>query len=139
MIAAAELIAAARSWIGVPFRHQGRSRLGVDCIGFVMCVRLELGPWPHARAHVARYPRAGVDDELLREISSTCERLSSAEPGAVVLVKWPGQKHPTHVALCTGETIIHTYQRLGRVLECGYRAQWLRWTHSLYRLPGVAP
>ena len=37
------IIAAARSWLGVPWRHQGRTRQGVHCAGLVVLVGRELG------------------------------------------------------------------------------------------------
>ncbi len=37
------MVAAARRWLGVPFRHQGRSRLGVDCVGLVVRALEEAG------------------------------------------------------------------------------------------------
>ena len=38
-----EIIRQARSWIGVRFRHQGRSRQGIDCVGLVYVVGKSLG------------------------------------------------------------------------------------------------
>ena len=37
------IIAAARAWLGVPWRHQGRTRQGVDCAGLVVLVGREFG------------------------------------------------------------------------------------------------
>lgn len=39
----AEIVAAALSWRGVPFRHQGRARDGVDCVGLVLAVGRQCG------------------------------------------------------------------------------------------------
>jgi len=38
-----EVVAAARSWIGVRWQHQGRTRHGIDCVGLVVVVCRELG------------------------------------------------------------------------------------------------
>ena len=43
MVTRAEIVTAARGWIGVPWRHQGRSRAGVDCVGLVVVVCQGLG------------------------------------------------------------------------------------------------
>ena len=37
------IVAAARSWLGVPWRHQGRARQGIDCAGLVVLVGRGLG------------------------------------------------------------------------------------------------
>jgi cell wall-associated NlpC family hydrolase len=38
-----EVIAEARSWLKVPWKHQGRSRKGVDCVGLVVMVAQSFG------------------------------------------------------------------------------------------------
>ena len=35
------IVETARSWIGVPYLHQGRNRFGVDCAGLPWCVYAE--------------------------------------------------------------------------------------------------
>ncbi|MGE4043596.1 MAG: C40 family peptidase [Acetobacteraceae bacterium] len=43
MATRAAVIAEARTWLGVPWRHQGRSRAGVDCVGLIVVVCQSLG------------------------------------------------------------------------------------------------
>ena len=31
-----EIVDAARNWVGVPYRHQGRTRNGIDCVGLLL-------------------------------------------------------------------------------------------------------
>lgn len=38
-----DIVETARTWLGVPWQHRGRSRLGVDCVGLPRCVYAELG------------------------------------------------------------------------------------------------
>lgn len=38
-----ELVAAARQYLGVRFRHRGRSKNGIDCAGIVKCSYLDCG------------------------------------------------------------------------------------------------
>ncbi len=133
-----QLVEEARRWIDIPFAHQGRSRWGVDCIGLIICVRDTLSPWPEGMQSSRKYKRNAVGD-LLPGLEATCTRIQIPEPGAVALIAWPGQK-PTdasHVGLITPDNLIHSYQAAGRVAETGYRGHWLRWTQSLWRLPGV--
>jgi cell wall-associated NlpC family hydrolase len=33
-----QIVAAARAWLGVPWRHQGRTCQGIDCAGLVVLV-----------------------------------------------------------------------------------------------------
>lgn len=139
MIRAADLVAVARSWDGVPFVHQGRNRHGVDCIGLVLCVRDQLLPWPEGFAEAQHYRRQAVDGRLVSGIARHCTALSAPEPGALIVIKFPKQRIAQHVALCLGETLLHAYAPAGCVREVGYREPWRRLTVSLWRLPGVEP
>ena len=37
------IIKAARSWVGVKYRHQGRGRKGIDCVGLLIEVCKDVG------------------------------------------------------------------------------------------------
>lgn len=128
------VIAEARSWVGVPFLHQGRSREGVDCVGLVIVVGRACGllPADFERTAYGRTPFRGV---LIEQISEVCERAEVAAPGTLVAIRW--NREPHHVAICTGPTLIHANARVGRVVEHGYRAQWPALTESVWKLPGV--
>lgn len=132
------IVEEARRWIGRPFRHQGRSEYGVDCIGLVILVRHTLAPWPRAIRRAPDY-RRNPNGQLLLELPEHLEPIVKPEPGCVAVITWPRQKHPSHVAILTPETIIHAYAAAGRVVETSYAGHWLRQTHSLWRLPGVEP
>ena len=139
MTTAADFIAEARTWIGVPFRHQGRSRHGVDCIGLVLQVRGKFEPpWRPAAAANVQY-RRNPQALLAAGIAENCIRLDRPEPAACALIQWPNQAHPAHVAILTPDTIIHAYAKVGRVIETTYGNPWVRWTTSLWRIPGIEP
>lgn len=132
-----EVVIQARSWIGVPFHHQGRSKaLGVDCAGFVVELARELRILPSDFKETVDYRRL-PDGRLEGLIQGICRKTEKAEPGTLILFKWPSQNYPSHVGICTGPTLIHAYQRADQVIENGYRGHWLRDTHGVYRLPGV--
>ncbi len=138
MIRGADIVMEARRWLGVPFQHQGRTKFGVDCVGLVLCVRHALSPWPEGLAETRAYRRR-VSTPILKERAEFYgERVQTPAAGVIALIQWPGNADPTHIAILTGSTVIHSYERVGRVVECGYRDPWVKWTHSLYRLPGVA-
>ena len=129
-----EVISAARSYIGVPFRHQGRSALGIDCVGLPIVVCQNLGLLPPS-FNIANYGRL-PSGELAMRLVEHCIPLDRAQPGSLIVIAWT--KIAAHVAICTGETMIHAYESVGRVVEHGYRGRWIRLTHSVWRLPGVA-
>jgi cell wall-associated NlpC family hydrolase len=125
----------ARSWVGIPFRHQGRSRSGVDCIGLVIVVAQSLGlvPADFERRDYGRMPNR---DELGQKIREHCRPLEVAQPGCMFAMRW--NKEAAHVAIYTGETLIHSYERIGRVVEHSFRGRWPRFVDSVWTLPGVS-
>lgn len=132
-----DVIDEARKWLGVPFQHQGRTRFGIDCAGLVEQVALALGVLPagyRAPRNYARRPN-GTMHEL---VTTYCAKLARAEPGCIVLFQFPKATTPGHIGICTGATLIHAHARTRRVVEHGYREPWLGWTHSTWRLPGLA-
>ena len=127
------VIDAARGWLGVPFRHQGRDAHGIDCVGLpiVVCQSLGLiGP----NFEITHYGRTPTGD-LLPRLQSHCQPIPQPVPGALVVIAWA--REAAHVAICTGDTVIHAYERVGKVVEHGYRGRWVRMTHSAWALPGV--
>jgi cell wall-associated NlpC family hydrolase len=134
------VIAEARTWLGVPFLHQGRSRRGIDCSGLVIVVARELGL---SRFDVTGYPRkpdgtlrAHCDRELLRA------PLDGFGLGDVLLFRDTELKE-RHLAIvgdhpAGGFTMIHSYARNERVVEARLDEGWLHFLAAAYRLPGVA-
>jgi cell wall-associated NlpC family hydrolase len=128
-----QIVAQARGWLGVPFRHQGRTAHGIDCVGLPIIIGQTLGLVPKG-FEVANYGRV-PSGELLQRLQAHCTQLPKAVPGSLILIAWT--RTAAHVAICAGETMIHAHESVGRVVEHGYRGRWLRLTHSVWALPGV--
>ena len=77
-------VAAARSYVGVPWRHLGRSRTGVDCIGLVLLAAREAGVELPDPAPYAREPQG---TRLLEGILAHTTRVAEAAPGDVLLFR----------------------------------------------------
>lgn len=132
MVRAGDLIAEARTWVGVPFRHQGRSRAGVDCAGLFVCVARALDiAVPFDRTDYAWEP----DDALHRTLEAHFERVPSRVPGDILLIHMGGM--PRHMALWTGRSIIHAYTPLDAVVEHRIDDKWARRIAGVYRHPEV--
>jgi cell wall-associated NlpC family hydrolase len=130
----ADVTEEARSWVGVPFLHQGRSRRGVDCVGLpiVVCQALALIPSNFGLRAYGRTPSGELEQRLLEH----CQQIERPVAGSLIVIAWT--RLAAHVAICTGDAMIHAYESVGRVVEHGYRGRWTRMTHSAWRLPGVA-
>ena len=78
------LVAAARSYVGVPWRHLGRSRTGLDCIGLVLLAARDVGIELSDPAPYAREPQG---TRLLEGILGHAERVANPQSGDVLLFR----------------------------------------------------
>lgn len=135
-----DFVAEARTWLGVPFLHQGRSRQGVDCIGLLICVGEITGRVPE-NFERNNYGRETDTVELIRKIKSYCEPLEAPELGCLMTMSW-GQ-FPRHSALFCGYNrhgqprMLHSFGKIGihKVIEHGWTGPWPRVTNGFWRIP----
>lgn len=136
----AAFVAEARSWVGVSFAHQGRSRQGVDCVGLVFCASWNLHlTLEDFRAYSARPDGVSMKqhcDRLLCPIA-----LDSFSLADVLLFRNMANQ-PQHVAIIGdhpngGWTMIHAWQPNGRVCEQGLDKRWMRFAVAAYHVGGV--
>lgn len=109
-----DLINNARSYLGTPFRHQGRlPGVALDCVGLIVCSALATGLQVR---DVHDYPSEPDGGRLMRELDKQFARLTwPGRPGDVLVMRFIHD--PRHVALFTGETIIHAKGPVGEVIE----------------------
>lgn len=85
MVTRAEIVVEARTWVGVRWQHQGRTRHGIDCVGLPAVVAFDLGlidTMPESG-----YPRRpnGTFLARFRESGLTEIRPAAAAPGDLVV------------------------------------------------------
>jgi cell wall-associated NlpC family hydrolase len=137
MITKDQVIDEAKSWIGTRYKHQGRSKHGVDCIGLVVVVCRSLRIVTDKLYDPLGYARLPSNGLLEDGVGRACTQLDGPRPGCVVLIRWKPHEAASHCAIFTGENIIHAYQKVGGVVEHGFRAGWPRRAHSFWALPNV--
>lgn len=124
----------ARKHLGTPFRHQGRlPGVGLDCVGLLVMVARALGLEHVDRRAYTMRPDGHTLLETLRANPCLLELESPAHAieGDVLVFEFAGPKWPQHAAIRTDIGMIHTYQRIGKVAEHGYDAEWRgRTTHA---------
>lgn len=135
MITREQIVAQARTYLDVKYRHQGRSRdTAVDCVGLVMCVAADLGiPY----RDVGGYSRR-PDGTLMPEIYAQTEPVAGpGQAGDLAIFHWAGE--PMHVAIMTSaDSIIHAFALNRMVCEHRLDAQWRRRIACFRAVPGVA-
>jgi cell wall-associated NlpC family hydrolase len=137
MIPAAEVVNEARSLLGTPYRHQGRSKTAVDCIGLIVVVARELELFDPNRLIPANYSARPKDGLLEKNVAEVCMRVDVVEPGLIALFRWSPRAPAAHCAILTDDGMIHSYKTVGCVVEHGYRAKWPTRLHSLWRMHRV--
>lgn len=120
-------IAAARSYLDVPFMHRGRSRRGVDCIGLVALALADVGRTSSDRRLYGKDPtKDGLRDALVEHFGKP---VKEPKPGDVVLMQW--HLMPNHVAIVGdyylgGLSLIHAIKQNDRVVEHRLSDPWPR-------------
>jgi cell wall-associated NlpC family hydrolase len=139
----ADVVAEARCWIGVKWRHQGRSREGVDCLGLVRQVGSALGLLDF---DTRDYARQAADESMLwqcRELLLPVEA-NDWSPGDIPVMRFGNNRHIGFFGdyLHGGLSIIHAYTSMRRVVEHRFTEDWLRAQNAsligVFRFPGVS-
>lgn len=132
----AAIIAAARECIGTPFAHQGRIlNRALDCAGVAVHAACSVGLEVSEPAAYSRLPNAAMLEWWL-DNQTFLERVTDMQPADLLLMRFTGE--PQHLAVFTGDTIVHAYQSIGRVVEHGLDAKWRRRIVRVYRFRGMA-
>ncbi|GJE01285.1 NlpC/P60 family protein [Methylobacterium isbiliense] len=139
-----EVVAAARAWLGTPYRHQASLRgVGCDCLGLVRGVwRDRFGEEPEAPPPYT--PDWGEADgaETLRDAARRHLAeipLAAAAPGDVLLFRWRQGLPAKHCAILSEPgRMIHAYDGHA-VVESWIPAAWERRLAYAFRFPAVTP
>lgn len=136
------VIAEARRWVGTPYRHQAAViGAGCDCVGLIRGVGLAAGVltldrmavWRRQFGAYSRLPNPARMAQGMREFLMPLT--GDPETGDIIWLAWR-RDLPMHLAICTGDTMIHSYSDIGRVVEHGLTAEWRNRIHSIWSYPG---
>ncbi|MEM9138956.1 MAG: NlpC/P60 family protein [Pseudomonadota bacterium] len=139
-----EVIAAARAWLGTPYRHQASCRgAGADCLGLIRGVwRDVLGAEPeHPPAYSPDWAEATGEERLLAAAARHLRRVpkAAAEAGDVLLFRMVDRGPAKHAAILVSDTldpgrIVHAYSGHS-VCETSLTAGWRRRLAGVFRFP----
>lgn len=134
------IIDIARSQIGTPFRHQGRiPGMALDCAGLVAIVAQSLGVEYNEWPGYGRNPHDGLLESVMDGQPSVTKIGASSESavaGDILMIKF--RADPQHLAICAGDTIIHSYSAAGKVCEHIFDSKWRQRVTAVYRFNGVS-
>lgn len=124
-ITRAQVVAAARSYLGTPYLHQGRvggARGGIDCVGLGVCTAWDLGIKPRTW-NITGYRRLPDGHSLMRHLREHMAAevpLEALQPGDLPVLAY--DRFPHHVGIVGdyaggGLSLIHAAAVAGRVVE----------------------
>jgi cell wall-associated NlpC family hydrolase len=132
----ADIVAKAREFLGCRWRHQGRSRHGVDCAGLVIEVAKAV-----RGSHFDKrdYERHASDETMLNLCAEHLTRIkvSEAQPGDVMVFAFEHQRHIAIVGdyVHGGLSLIHAYLPARKVVETRLDDKWLARARGCFRFP----
>lgn len=136
----AEVVAAARGWIGTPYVHQASlCGAGADCLGLVRGIWRELlGPEPEAApAYAPDWGETAGEERLWAAALRHLVPREGVAAGAVLLFRMRRGAVAKHLGLATGEGgFVHAYSGHA-VTESRLTPAWLRRMVVAFDFPGV--
>lgn len=134
------IIEEARRYLNVPWRHQGRTKHGIDCAGLVLLVGRKLGLMPE-NYDVHGYGRRPNEFSFINAFRENMDErpLDDAKPGdAVTFVDGP---YPCHVGILTEKNgaryFIHAYAGSRKTIEQPFDGVWLAKATHCFAYRGV--
>lgn len=110
-----DVINKAREALGTPYQHQGRLiGLGLDCIGLAAYIAKSLGLDYIDGQTYGHIPHGGLLEYAIN-MQPCLYLVNDMSPGDLILMRYG--RHPQHVAIFTGATIVHAFEPSGRVVE----------------------
>lgn len=134
------IVAAARGWIGTPYRHRASLKgIGCDCLGLLRGIWREvLGPEPEVPPpYRPDWAEAGGRDDLLAAAHRHLREVAAGElgPADVLLFRWRGHLPAKHCAILTeAGTMIHAHDG-ACVAEVAFTPWWARHLAGAFRFP----
>jgi len=114
----AEISAEARSWLGVQWRHQGRNRAGVDCVGLLIQVGAAFGI---ACEDMKGYAREPHDTTFLHHLRKYLTPAPAGDTSEGTVGIFRQSRFPCHVGIFSEKngyvTLINARADHGLVVE----------------------
>lgn len=93
----------------MPYKHQGRSREGVDCLGLLVCSARECGVQVVDNLNYRRAPDPEIMRAGLLNHMTTVKR-EDLQVGDVLFIRWPRDAYPVHLAVISRGEDKKTFQ-----------------------------
>lgn len=132
------IVEIARSWIGTPFYHKGRSKkIGCDCIGLILGVMTELGVEIKKEFSYRKIISSNILVENLSKYLKEKDNISAGDIAVFYM-----NSYPSHIGIIgdyynNSLSLIHSYAPLKKVVEHYLDEYWLGKLYKIYHFPEV--
>ena len=138
MTTRADIVAEARTWLGVPWRHMGRNRQGVDCVGMPVMIAQAKGLSEYDHTGYTREPsNSSLIDHFRNNMRE--KPLADMRPGDVLL--FADGKYPFHCGILAERygqpSLVHAFAGRRKVVEEQYCAPWSKQTIACFEFYGL--
>lgn len=138
MVIRADVVNETREWKDVPWRHEGRNKNGVDCVGLVAVVAWNL---QLSNYDFHGYTRQPSNLELLKHFRLNMREKHIPEVKVGDVVAFRDNKYPFHVGII-GEkygqfSLIHAYAGRKKVVEELYGPEWSKLALACFEFHGL--
>lgn len=138
----AEIVRAARGWLGTPYRHQASLKsVGTDCLGLVRGIwRDVFGPEPEtAPAYAPGWAEEGAGEALANAARRHMMEIPRTEfkEGDVLLFRWRPHLPAKHAGIAVSTHHMIHAQEHAAVTEIAITGWWRRHLSHAFRFPGV--
>ncbi len=139
-----QIVAEARTWIGVPWRHQGRDRVAIDCAGLLECVGNATGAINYIGPKDYRRQSQGM--KFLRHFARAgCREkaTSLAEDGDILVFIVEDGALPRHCGIRSTRngvpSFVHSYgaPNWRRVVEEALAGKWEDQLVAVWQYPNI--
>lgn len=135
-----QIILHSRGWMDIRFRHQGRSKSGIDCIGLFSEVAKEIGRSITIPNNYTHHPDQKF---LMSEMCRLFDKITKAEMqiGDLVLMRFMDDnlRIPCrHVAIITDLGVLHSSAQFRKVTEHGLDDEWMEKIEHVFRMRRAA-
>jgi len=141
----ADVVAAARSWLGTPYRHQGARRgIGCDCLGLVLGVWREVygvGPPDHPMTYSPDWAEVTAGEPLLTACGAHATEIApqTRRAGDLLAFRFSAHVAAKHLAILIDHNrMIHARQGHA-VCEAALTPWWVRRIAGAYAFPTAFP
>lgn len=136
-----DVIAAARRYLGVPYRKRGRSAHGLDCLGLIILIGRDLHVPHEDELDYSIHP--SPDFTMLKRLAKYCIQVPPDTPKPGLIGTFAESRLPGHIGVFSSkygrDHLIHARIRPGRVIE----ESWDQIPHhqlrmvAMFAIPGM--